>query len=148
MPLYENLTTDTISVTSKFTGETETFGPEEIKIINFYINYNDSRFSLHINTNTIEPILYSATENIDSTLLEIPVPIPAFSPYYRIKIIPGTEDVSIIFSDSINNACEIKTTEIYERVMIWDYAPTIFISASAASTCKVIIEEIFGIPGL
>jgi hypothetical protein len=75
--------------------------------------------------------------------------MPIFSPYYRVKIIPGTEDISIVFNDpNNNNACEIKTTEIYERVMIWDYAPTIFISASAASTCKVIIEEIFGIPGL
>jgi hypothetical protein len=149
MPLYENTSTETISVTSRFTGQTETFAPGETKVINFYIDYNDSRFTQHLGTDSIEPILYSNTESTSSTYLEILVPMPIFSPYYRVKIIPGTEDISIVFNDpNNNNSCEIKTTEIYERVMIWDYAPSFFISTAAASSCKVILEEIFGIPGL
>jgi len=147
MPKYENISTDKIEVNSLFTNAVETFLPSETKTINFYIDHNETRLVLQTG-DEIEPVLYSSTENTSATPIEILVNKPVFSPYYRIKVIPGTEDLNIVFNKSANNAIEVKTTELFERIMIWEYAPIIYISTASASTAKVIIEEVFGIPGV
>lgn len=147
MPTYINNLLTSVSVTNRMGYNRLELKPGESKEVPFYIDPSVG-LTLTNDTGNIDTVLDSDSLALTATPVKIDIPFPKLSYNYRITMwSTDNKDFSIKFNVTSNKELVVKAGEVYSNVIIWEYAPKIYLYSATSANIKYNIEEVHYIGG-
>lgn len=146
MATYKNNTEQTIMFSNRMGYNQRTVVPGETIIVPFYINPSVG-LSFVNDTGNIDTVLHDETKLLDGTEYLIEVSYPKISPFYKVKITNDNKSFDIKYNVTTNNALNVVGNEIFERIILWEYAPKFYLTSAAGASVRITIEEVHSVCG-
>lgn len=146
MATYKNNTDQTIMFSNRMGYNQRTVIAGDTIVVPFYINPSIG-LSFVDDTGNIDVVLHAETKILDGTEYLVEVSYPKVSPFYRVKITNDNKSFDIKYNTTTNNVLNVAANEIYERIMLWEYAPKFYLSSASGATAVITIEEVHSVCG-
>ena len=146
MATYKNNTEQTIMFSNRMGYNQRTVVSGETIIVPFYINPSVG-LSFVNDTGNIDTVLHDEIKVLDGTEYLIEVSYPKISPFYKVKITNDNKSFDIKYNVTTNNALNVVGNEIFERIILWEYAPKFYLTSAAGASVRITIEEVHSVCG-